>query len=230
MSMTKTLYVVPTPIGNLDDMSARVCDTIKNCDIVACEDTRVTSKLTSRLNCNKEFIVYSDVRERENAAYLLEKLKEGKDVALVSDAGTPCISDPGFRIVRLCRNEGINVIALPGPCAFATALSASGLPTNAFLFLGFLPPKSSARITCFNKYLSFEHTLVFYESVHRIEKFVDDALSIFGNDRIVCVAKEISKLHEKYFIGRLENVKEEMSKSSIKGEFVVIVAPQSFQL
>ena len=225
-----TLFIVPTPIGNLEDLSERAAKTIRECDIVACEDTRVSSKLTSHLGVSKEFVVYSDVREVSNADYLLQKLQADKNVALVSDAGTPCISDPGFRIVRLCRKNQIKVVPLAGPCAFTTALSASGLPTNAFLFLGFLPPKTSARIACFTKYVNSEHTLIFYESVHRITKFVDDALEVFGPNRAICIAKELTKMHERFFTGTIENVRQELLKSSVKGEFVVIIAPEGYQI
>lgn len=225
-----TLFIVPTPIGNLEDLSERAAKTIRECDIVACEDTRVSSKLTAHLGVSKEFVVYSDVREAANADYLLQKLQAGKNVALVSDAGTPCISDPGFRIVRLCRKNQINVVPLTGPCAFTTALSASGLPTNAFLFLGFLPPKTSARIACFTKYANSEHTLIFYESVHRITKFVDDALEVFGPNRAICIAKELTKMHERFFTGTIESVRQELLKSAVKGEFVVIIAPEGYQI
>jgi len=225
-----SLYVLATPIGNMGDLSQRAIQTLTDCDIVACEDTRVASKLMGKLNLHKEFILYSDIRENINAQYLLEKLQSGKSVVLISDAGTPCISDPGFRIVRLCRQHNIDVIPIPGACAFVAAMSASGLPSNAILFLGFLPPKTSARKACFQKYLDFEHTLIFYESVHRIDKFIDDACEIFGGDRVVCVAKELTKIYEKFFVGTLSDVKNQMKSVAIKGEFVVIIAPKDFLL
>lgn len=214
----------------MSDISIRAKEILSNCDIVACEDTRVASKLMNNLGLHKEFVVYSDVREKDNATYLLDKLRAGKEVALISDAGTPCISDPGFRIVRLCRQEGIDVVVIPGACAIVSALSASAMPTNAFLFLGFLPPKTSARKNCFTKYIDFEHTLIFYESVHRIEKFLADAIEIFGKDRYICVAKELTKIYEKFYIGTIFQVQEEVKKSAIKGEYVVIIAPKDFVL
>ncbi len=228
--MNGKLSLVATPIGNMSDISARAIETLSACDIVACEDTRVASKLMHKLELHKEFVVYSDVREKDNAAYLLEKLKAGMHISLISDAGTPCISDPGFRLVRLCRQEGINIEVIPGACAIVSALSASAMPTNAFLFLGFLPPKSSARKNCFNKYIDFEHTLIFYESVHRIEKFINDAQEVFGKDRYICVAKELTKIYEKFYIGTISQVKEDLSKSAIKGEYVVIISPKDFVL
>ena len=225
-----TLYVVATPIGNLSDISDRALETLRSCDLVACEDTRITGAMLRKFGIEKEMFVNEDSRERGVAPLLLERLKAGKNVALVSDAGTPCISDPGFRIVRACRACGVKVVPVPGACAFASALSASGLPSDSFLFVGFLPAKTAARKNFFEKYADFGHTLIFYESPYRIEKFVDDALEVFGGDRIVCVAKEISKMFERFFVGRLVDVAAELKKSSTKGEFVVIVAPDGFTL
>lgn len=225
-----TLYIIATPIGNMSDISERGIETLRLCDVVACEDTRVTGNLLKRFGISKEMFVNEDSRERSVAPVLLEMLKSGKNVALVSDAGTPCISDPGFRIVRACRAEGVKVVPIPGACAFAAALSASGLPSDSFLFAGFLPAKTSARKNFFEKYKNFEHTLIFYESPYRIEKFIDDALEIFGGGRMVCVAKEISKMFERFFVGELADVAAELKKSSTKGEFVVLVAPADFEL
>ena len=222
------LYVVATPIGNLGDLSARALEVLRSCDIVACEDTRMTGALFRKFGIEKEMFVYENSRERAAAPILLEKIKSGKTVALVSDAGTPCISDPGFRIVRACRAEKIQVTPIPGPCAFASALSASGLPSDSFLFVGFLPPKSAARRNFFGSHKDFPHTIIFYESPYRIEKFMADALELFGPERTVCVAKEISKMHERFFAGRLLDVSNELMKSSTKGEFVVMIAPDSF--
>ena len=223
-----TLYIVATPIGNLSDISERALQTLRDCDIVACEDTRVTGTLLKRFGISKEMFVYEDSRERNAAPILLEKLKSGLNIALVSDAGTPCISDPGFRIARACRAEGIKVVPIPGPCAFAAALSASGLPSDSFLFVGFLSAKTAARRNFFEKHADFGHTLIFYESPYRILKFIDDALDVFGGDRVVCVAKEITKLHERFFTGKLSDVALQIKNSSTKGEFVVLIAPKDF--
>ena len=222
--------MVATPIGNLGDFSPRAVETLKNCDLIACEDTRPSSALLKKFGISAQLVVYEDSRERVVAPMILEKLKSGKNVGLISDAGTPCVSDPGFRIVRLCRKEAVNVIPVAGPCAFVAALSASGLPSDSFLFVGFLPAKTSARKNFFEKYKAFPHTLVFYESPHRIEKFADDALEVLGTDRYVCFAKEISKLHETFFVGRLSDVCERLKKSNTKGEFTVLIAPESFEL
>lgn len=225
-----TLYVVATPIGNLGDFSPRAVETLRNCDLIACEDTRPSSALLKKFGISAQLVVYEDSRERVVAPMILEKLKSGKNVGLISDAGTPCVSDPGFRIVRLCRKESVNVIPVAGPCAFIAALSASGLPSDSFLFVGFLPSKTSARKNFFEKYKTFPHTLIFYESPYRIEKFADDALEVIGPERYVCFAKEISKLHETFFVGRLSDVCERLKKSNTKGEFTVLIAPESFEL
>ncbi len=224
------LYIVATPIGNLSDISERALETLRSCDIVACEDTRITGSLLKKFDISKEMFVNENSRERAVAPIILEKLKSGKNVALVSDAGTPCISDPGFRIVRACRAEGIDVIPIAGACAFVAALSASGLPSDSFLFAGFLPPKTSARHNFFERHKDFAHTLVFYESPYRIEKFVDDAIDVFGENRVACVAKEISKIYERFFIGTLGEIRNAMKSASTKGEFVVIIAPEGFAL
>ena len=224
------LYIVGTPIGNLSDISERAAEALRECDIVACEDTRNASTILKKFGLQKPFFIYEDSRENRVAPLLLEKLKDGAKVALISDAGMPCISDPGFRIARMCRKENIDIVPVPGPTAFATALAASGLPTNGFLFAGFLPAKTSARTAFFEKYKDFEFTLCFYESTHRIEKFIDDALAVFGAGRAACVAKEITKVHERFFVGKLGEIKEELSRSNTKGEFVVLIAPRDFEL
>ena len=224
------MYVVATPIGNLGDFSPRAVETLKGCDLIACEDTRPSSSLLRKFGISAPFVVYEDSREKIVAPAILQKLKEGKNVGLISDAGTPCISDPGFRIVRLCRKEGVPVVPIAGPCAFVAALSASGLPSDSFLFVGFLPAKTSARRNFFEKYKNFPHTLVFYESPYRIDKFAADALEVFGAQRCVCFAKEISKLHETFIVGTLGQMCERLKTANTKGEFTVLVAPESFEL
>lgn len=228
--MSGVLYLVGTPIGNLSDISERAVEILRNCDIVACEDTRNAMRILKKFGIEKRMVVYEDSRESRVAPILLEDLKAGKNVALVSDAGMPSISDPGFRIVRLCRKDGIEVIPVPGPTAFTAALAASGLPTNGFFFAGFLPAKTSARKNFFEKYRDFEFTICLYESTHRIEKFMDDLVETLGPNRFVCVAKEITKLHEKFFIGRAADVKKQLASSNTKGEFVVVVAPEGYEI
>ena len=227
---TGTLYIVGTPIGNLDDLSPRVIDTLKACDLIACEDTRVSSRLLNHAEVRKPLISYRDDNEIRCAETLLEKLLAGETIALVTDAGVPGISDPGFRITRLCHKNAIPVVPIPGPSAVITALSCSGLPTDSFLFLGFLAPKKSARIRAFTEYLEFPHTIVFYESPHRIEKCIHDMLEVYGETRYVTVAKELTKLHERVVTGQLGEVSKSVLERSLKGEFVVAVAPGKFEL
>ena len=224
------LYVVATPIGNLSDITNRALETIRQCDIVVCEDTRVSGSMLRKFDISKEMFVNENSRERAVTPAILEKLWSGKNIALLSDAGTPCISDPGFRIVRACRACGIEVVPIPGACAFIAALAASGLPSDSFLFTGFLPPKTSARKNFFEKHKDFDHTLVFYESPYRIEKFIDDAIEVFGESRTACVAKEITKMYERFFVGSLGEIRSAFKTASTKGEFVVIIAPEGFSL
>ena len=224
------LYVVATPIGNLGDLSDRAKAILANVDLVACEDTRTTGALLTRLGLHRELIAYHDHNEQEAAARLTSQLAAGKSIALVSDAGTPAISDPGFRIVRACRRSGLPVIPVPGACAVAAVLSAAGLPTNGFLFAGFLPPKSAARIAFLSKYRDFDYTLALYESCHRIDKFADEIVATLGDARAIAIAKEVTKLHETFLVGPAGEVRERLAKTSLKGEFVVLIAPATFEL
>lgn len=225
-----SLYVVATPIGNLEDISYRAVECLRSCDVIACEDTRVSSKLLHKFAISKPMISYRDDNESRVCESILSYLRDSKTVCLISDAGTPCISDPGFRIVRICRKYNIDVKVIPGACAAMSALAGSGLPSDGFLFLGFLPAKTSARIKVFKKYMDFDYSLIFYESCHRILKFLNDAHSVFGDNRVVSVAKEITKIHEKFFVGNLKYIQDEIIKNAIKGEFVIIFAPERFEI
>lgn len=224
------LYVVATPIGNLADLTDRAKAILGAVDLVACEDTRTTGALLTRLGLRRELVAYHDHNELDAAERLADLLVSGKSIALVSDAGTPAISDPGFRLVRACRRRGLPVVPVPGASALISVVSAAGLPTNGFLFAGFLPPKTSARTTFLQKYAGFEYTLAVYESCHRIDKFADEIVATLGADRIVCIAKEITKLHETFLVGRALEVRDRLSKLSLKGEFVVLIAPADFVL
>jgi 16S rRNA (cytidine1402-2'-O)-methyltransferase len=224
------LYVVATPIGNLADLSDRARSILGKVDIVACEDTRTTGSMLTRLGLHRDLVAYHEHNETEVAERLAEQIAAGKSVAVVSDAGTPGLSDPGFRIVRACRRRNLPVVPVPGACALVSVLSASGLPTNGFLFVGFLPAKSAARITFLEKHREFDYTLSFYESCHRIEKFAAEILATLGADRVVCIAKEVTKLHETFLTGRAEDVVAKLGKMSLKGEFVVLIAPKDFVL
>lgn len=224
------LYVVATPIGNLADLTERARAILGSVDLVACEDTRTTGGLLARLGLHKSLVAYHEHNETEAAEKLAADLAAGKSIAVVSDAGTPALSDPGFRIVRACRRRGLPVIPVPGASALTAVLSASGLPTNGFLFVGFLPPKSAARISFFERYRDFDYTLALYESCHRIDKAVDEIVATLGPARVICVAKEVTKLHESFFIGGAAEVQARLAKASLKGEFVLLIAPKDFEL
>lgn len=224
------LYVVATPIGNLTDLTERARAILAAVDVVACEDTRTTGNLLHRLGLHKELIPYHEHNETEAADRLAELVSVGKSVAVVTDAGTPAVSDPGFRLVRACRRRALPVVPVPGACALVAVLSAAGLPTNGFLFAGFLPAKSSARLAFLQKYRDFDYTLALYESCHRIDKFVDEIVATLGADRIICVAKEVTKIHETFLIGLAGDVQTRLARTSLKGEFVVLIAPKEFVL
>jgi 16S rRNA (cytidine1402-2'-O)-methyltransferase len=224
------LYVVATPIGNLADLTERARAILGAVDLVACEDTRTTGSMLTRLGLHRDLVAYHDHNEIEVAEKLADQIAAGKSVAIVSDAGTPAISDPGFRIVRACRRRNLPVVPVPGACAVAAVLSASGLPTNGFLFAGFLISKTSARCAFLEKYRDFEFTLALYESCHRIDKFADEIVDKLGPDRVICIAKEVTKLHETFHVGRAAEVRDRLMKGSLKGEFVVLVAPADFVL
>ncbi|MDF9832848.1 16S rRNA (cytidine1402-2'-O)-methyltransferase [Ereboglobus sp. PH5-5] len=225
------LYVVATPIGNLADLTERARAILSSVDLIACEDTRTTGALLSRLALpRRELTAYHDHNETEAAERLAAQLAAGKSIAVVSDAGTPALSDPGFRIVRACRRLGLPVVPVPGACALAAVISAAGLPTNGFLFAGFLPPKTSARATFLEKYRDFEYTLALYESCHRIDKFVDEINAVLGSERVICVAKEVTKLHETFLTGPAAAVQARLAKTALKGEFTLLIAPNGFVL
>jgi 16S rRNA (cytidine1402-2'-O)-methyltransferase len=225
-----TLYVVATPIGNLADLTERARAILGAVDLVACEDTRTTGGLLTRLGLHRELTAYHEHNELEAATRLADLVAAGKSVALVSDAGTPTLSDPGFRVVRACRQRGLPVVPVPGPSALTAVLSASGLPTNGFLFVGFLPPKSAARLAFLEKHGGFPYTLAFYESCHRIEKFAAEIVEKLGPARVVCLAREVTKLHETFLVGPAAEVQRRLATGSQKGEFVVLIAPADFVL
>ena len=217
------LFIVATPIGNLGDITLRALEALKSVDLIACEDTRQTVKLLNHYGIKKTLLSLHEHNEAKRASELVPRLQAGAAVALVSDAGTPLISDPGFRLLRAALEAGVSVEALPGPCAATNALALSGLPTERFYFVGFLPPKSAARRREFEALRDFPDTLVFYESTHRIHKFLAEAFAVFG-DRPIAVAREMTKKFEEIYRGRLPDDPEKMKFRSWKGEFVVVLA------
>ncbi|MDZ4723451.1 MAG: 16S rRNA (cytidine(1402)-2'-O)-methyltransferase [candidate division Zixibacteria bacterium] len=218
------LYLVPTPIGNMSDITDRAIDTLKSVQIIACEDTRTSGNLLNMLGISNRLISYHDFNETERSAQLAKQIENGESIAIITDAGSPGISDPAYRLVRRAIDVGIEIIALPGPTAIIPALTASGLPTDRFFFEGFLPPKSGSRKNRLERLKDFEHTLVFYESPHRIYSMLVDAREVLG-DRQACLAREISKIHEEYRRGTLSAIIESLENQdrTIKGEIVVIV-------
>ena len=226
MTDTATLYIVPTPIGNLDDMSARAIRVLSEVNWIAAEDTRHSARLLQHFSIGTKTLSLHEHNEDKRTAMLCERLKGGESVALISDAGTPLISDPGFILVRKCRELGISVSALPGPCAAITALSASGLPTDKFIFEGFLPVKTQAREGALSALLDRPFTTVFYESPRRILDTVTDIQRVLGERNIV-VAKELTKTFETYASGSAQDVIDSLTAEPAhqKGEFVVMIAP-----
>jgi len=224
-----SLYVVATPIGNLGDLTERASKILGSVHIIACEDTRVTGRLLALSGIEApRLISYRDENEKQKADELIENLTKGEDVAIVSDAGTPTISDPGFRLVRACQAAGISVHAVPGACAFLSALSVSGLPSNTFYFAGFLPPKSAARRRFLEQHRKFPSTVIFYESVHRIEKFLNEIVDVLGEERVISVSRELTKKFETTTTGSAVETRSIVLSQARKGEYVVLIAPENF--
>ena len=222
------LYVVATPIGNLKDISARAVETLENADVIACEDTRVSKKLFALLGLktNKKFICYEDHREEEVAHDLVAQMKNGASVALISDAGSPLISDPGYKLVRLCKQENIRVFAVPGASAVICALELSGLPTNRFMFAGFIENKKKARLDLFHELKDIQTTLVFYETAPRLLETLKAMATVF-KEREIAVVREITKIYEEAVNGTAESLIGHFENKSPKGEIVLVVAPPS---
>lgn len=231
MGTPGTLTICPTPIGNLDDVTPRQRDALAGADVIACEDTRTTGKLLERLGIARvdgrpRLVSYHEHNARDRAGALVESLQAGESVLLVSDAGTPTISDPGYRLVREAAEAGVVVTALPGPVAAVVAVSASGLPTDRFLFEGFLPAKAAARAARLGVLRTLGVTIVLYESPHRLVRALEDVRDVYGAEHPVCVARELTKVHEEYVRGPAAGVAAEFAgRDKVRGEFVVIVAP-----
>ena len=226
--MKNGLYIVATPIGNLGDISARALEILDAADIIACEDTRVTKKLFTLLNLGtsgKKFITYQDHNEESEAQNIIDMIQNGgKSVALVSDAGSPLISDPGYKLIKRCREQDVYITTLPGSCAVICALQLSGLPTNRFMFAGFIPNKEKGRTDLFKELKDIDTTLVFYETAQRIVKSLTAAQDIFGN-REMAVAREISKMYEECLNGTAEELIAHFADKEPRGEMVLMIAP-----
>ncbi|CWW44839.1 16S rRNA (cytidine(1402)-2'-O)-methyltransferase [Haemophilus influenzae] len=223
--LTGILYIVATPIGNLQDITQRALETFAQVDLIAAEDTRHSGLLLSHYGIKKPFFALHDHNEQEKAHILVEKLKQGSSIALISDAGTPLISDPGFHLVRQCREAGIRVVPLPGACAAITALCASGIASDKFCFEGFLPAKSKARKDKLENIAEEDRTLIFYESTHRILDTLEDMQSVLGEERYIVLAREMTKTWETITGNTIKNLREWLLEdpNRTKGEMVLIV-------
>jgi len=216
------LYLVPTPVGNLEDMTLRAIRILKEADLILCEDTRTSGILLKHFDIQGRLMSHHKFNEHQTVAPLIERLRGGETVALITDAGTPGISDPGFLLVRECAREGIDVQCLPGATAFVPALVASGLPCDRFCFEGFLPQKKG-RQTRLTALADEPRTLIFYESPYRLVRTLTQFIEVFGAERPVCVCREISKLHEESVRGTLAEVLAHFNAKEPKGEIVIVV-------
>lgn len=220
--MSGTLYVVGTPIGNLGDISPRALETLEKCDFVAAEDTRVSLKLLNHFGIKKPMISYFEHNKFEKGPLIASRLLAGESCAIVTDAGMPAISDPGEELVRLCHERGVKVEAVPGPCAFATALAVSGMPSRRFSFEGFLPADKNERRRRIEKFSKEERTLIFYEAPHKLAATLSDLADILG-DRELAIVRELTKIHEQVIRTSLCTAAEKYAAEEIKGEIVLIV-------
>ncbi|HWS54997.1 MAG TPA: 16S rRNA (cytidine(1402)-2'-O)-methyltransferase [Pyrinomonadaceae bacterium] len=223
MSETKgALYLVATPIGNLEDVTRRALRVLAEVEVVACEDTRRTRSLLEHFGIRARTVSYHEHNERERAAELVSMIEGGAGVALVTDAGTPAVSDPGYRVVRACAERGLPVVPVPGPVAFVAALTASGLPTDEFYFGGFLPARPHARRARLEEVRALRATLVFYETPHRVAQALADAREVLG-EREAAVARELTKLHEEIVRGRLGELAARFADAPARGELVLVI-------
>jgi len=222
--LSGTLYVVATPSGNLNDITFRAIEIFEKVDLIAAEDTRHTKKLLAHFNLKSRLLAYHEHNEEQSTKGILEKLKSGSSVALVSNAGTPTVSDPGYRLINAAIKENITVVPIPGVSAAVTALSASGLPSDRFCFIGFLPAKSKKRLEALEKLADLELTLIFYESPRRIVAVLEEMMKIFGN-RYAVVSREMTKAYEEFLRGNFSNLLDELkNRQAIKGEITLLVS------
>ena len=224
MDLAAALYIVPTPIGNLGDISSRAIDVLNNVKLIACEDTRHSGILLSHFGIETRKTALHDHNERDRAEWIIQKLSNGEAIALISDAGTPLISDPGYHLVSQVRAAGYKVIPLPGACAAITALSASGLPSDRFSFEGFLPSKEKGRLDKLTELKEDPRTLIFYESPHRIVHSLESILTALGEERVIAMAREVTKTFETFLYGTVKEVLEQVKSdpNQQKGEIVLM--------
>lgn len=222
-----TLYVVATPIGNLEDMTFRAVRILSEVDLVAAEDTRHSRKLFNHFDIQKPLVSYHDHNEQQRQEELLARLQAGEKIALISDAGTPCIADPGYRLIASCHAVGIKVVPVPGPSALITALSAAGVSTERFAFEGYLPQKAKARADLLKQLNGEQRTLVFYEAPHRLLATLSDLVEILGAERPLVVARELTKMFEEFFRGTAAEAVTRFTQEPAKGELVLVIPPST---
>jgi 16S rRNA (cytidine1402-2'-O)-methyltransferase len=225
--MQNSLYIISTPIGNLRDITLRALEVLKEVNFIACEDTRVTGFLLNHFEIKKELVSLNANNESQKTDYILDRIVSGENCGLVSDAGTPAISDPGIRLISAAIKREINIITIPGPSAVTAALTLSGLPTNAFVFEGFLPQKKG-RQKKLNELSEEKRTIVLYESTYRIEKIINE-LKEYMPDRLIVVCREITKKFEEVWRGYPEDILNTLKERTIKGEFVIVIAPTDWE-
>ncbi len=223
------LYIVATPIGNLNDITFRAIETLKEVSFVAAEDTRQTRKLFDKYEIDTPLLSFHAQTSDQKTNQIIDRIAKGESAALVSDAGTPCISDPGFRLVKLANQKNITVIPIPGASALTTLISASGFPVDTFTFHGFMPHKKG-RQTLIKSFADAEISHIFYESVHRFPKLLSELEEYLEDNRMICVGRELTKIHEDIFRGSIFEAKEYFNTENTRGEFVIIVAPKKFTI
>ena len=223
--MSGTLYVVATPIGNLEDMSYRAVRILEEVAQIAAEDTRHSRKLLNHYGITTALISYHEHNEKSRSPQLIARLQAGESLALISDAGTPCIADPGYRLVSECRQAGLEVVTVPGASALIAALSISGLPTDAFSFIGFLPAKTHGRCQLLEQVKNESQTIACYEAPHRLLASLTDIATTCGADRQIAVARELTKRHEELFSGSVSDAQEHFAAGTVKGEIVLLLSP-----
>lgn len=224
--MAGILYIVATPIGNLEDITARAIRILGEVDLIAAEDTRQTKKLLTHFGINTRLTSFFLGNENQKTDYILSELINDKNVALVSDGGTPCISDPGFPVVRRAIESNIKVVPIPGPTAIASALCAAGLPTDKFTFVGFLPDKPGKRKTVLKEFAEYPHTLVFYVSPWKVVKTLTECIEVYG-DREACLCRELTKIYEEFIRGPLSEILKAATSKTLKGEMVLLISAGS---
>lgn len=220
-----TLFIVATPIGNLEDITLRAISTLKTVDLIVCEDTRVTSKLLQHYEISKPLVSYNNFNEHQKTSSIIEKLKAGNNIALVSDAGTPLISDPGYLLTKSCHDNNINIITVPGACSIIAALTISILPLHSFLFLGFLPKTSTKKQAVINKYKKFDGTIAIFESPNRLLETLKDIKEVFSTNQKVVVCRELTKIFEERKSDYIDDIIKYYTQNQAKGEVIILFSP-----